>query len=88
MHKLPILSAQKDIKCFATLVRMPDLHKKKGLFTQQGLLPEEKKALRLSQWDWLGDRNVTTDVGSIITGENTIVLVELKNRIDSGIISG
>ncbi|MCX8070738.1 MAG: hypothetical protein N2738_09570 [Thermodesulfovibrionales bacterium] len=64
------------------------MHKKKGLFTQQGLLPEEKKTLRLSQWDWLGDRDVTTDVGSIIKDEKTIVLVELKNRIDSGRIFG
>ncbi|MCX8028362.1 MAG: hypothetical protein N3A62_11010 [Thermodesulfovibrionales bacterium] len=66
----------------------PDLHKKKGLFTQQGLLPEEKKTLRLSQWDWLGNRDVTTDVGSIIKDEKTIVLVELKNRIDSGGTAG
>jgi hypothetical protein len=66
----------------------PSLHKKKGIFTQQGLLPEEKKILRRIEWDWLGDRNVSTDVGSIIQDEKTMVLIELKNRVDSGGTAG
>lgn len=56
----------------------PSLHKKKGIFTQQGLSSEEKKILRTVEWDWLGDRDVSTDIGSIIQDEKTMVLVELK----------
>jgi len=66
----------------------PSLHKKKGIFTQQGLSLEEKKILRTSEWDWLGKRDVRTDVGSIIQNERTMVLVELKNRIDTGGTAG
>ncbi len=66
----------------------PSLHKKKGIFTLQGLLAEEKKILRTIEWDWLGDRDVSTDVGSIIQDEKTMVLVELKNRVDTGGTAG
>jgi hypothetical protein len=66
----------------------PLLHKKKGIFTQQGLSLEEKKILRTIEWDWLGDRDVSTDVGSIIQDEKTMVLIELKNRVDTGGTSG
>ncbi len=66
----------------------PSLHKKKGIFTQQGLASDEKKILRTIEWDWLGDRDVNTDVGSIIQDEKTIVLIELKNRIDTGGTAG
>lgn len=66
----------------------PSLHKKKGIFTQQGLSSDEKKVLRTIEWDWLGDRDVSTDVGSIIQGEKTMVLVELKNRVDTGGTAG
>ncbi|HQH47329.1 MAG TPA: hypothetical protein PL142_02015, partial [Candidatus Syntrophosphaera thermopropionivorans] len=62
----------------------PSLHKKQGLFTQRALSREEKEKLRTIEWEWLGDRDVNTDVGSIISEENTIVLVEIKNRVDSG----
>jgi hypothetical protein len=66
----------------------PSLHKRKGIFTQQGLSATEKKTLRTIEWDWLGDRDVSTDVGSIIQRERTMVLVELKNRVDTGGTAG
>lgn len=66
----------------------PSLHKKKGLFTLQGLTSEEKKISRTIEWDWLGDREVSIDVGSIIQDEKTMVLVELKNRVDTGGTAG
>lgn len=66
----------------------PSLHKKKGIFTQQGLSPQERKISRTTEWDWLGDRDVSTDVGSIIQDEKTMVLVELKNRVDTGGTAG
>ncbi|MEW6482028.1 MAG: hypothetical protein AB1397_03360 [bacterium] len=66
----------------------PSLHKKKGIFTMQGLASEEKKILRTIEWDWLGDRDVSSDVGSIIQDEKTMVLVELKNRVDTGGTAG
>lgn len=66
----------------------PELHKKKGIFTQQGLSQEERRIFRTVEWDWLGDRDVSTDVGSIIRDERTIVLVELKNRVDTGGTAG
>jgi len=66
----------------------PSLHKKKGIFTQQGLSSDEKKNLRTIEWDWLGDRDVSTDLGSIIQDEKVMVLVELKNRVDTGGTAG
>ncbi len=66
----------------------PSLHKKKGIFTQKGLSSKEKKILRTIEWDWLGDRDVSTDVGSIIQAEKTMVLAELKNRVDTGGTAG
>ncbi len=66
----------------------PSLHKKKGIFTQQGLSLEEKKFLRTMEWDWLADKDISTDVGSIIQNESTLVLIELKNRVDSGGTAG
>jgi hypothetical protein len=62
----------------------PELHKKKGIFTLQSLPPDEKSIFRTSNWDWLGDNDVNIDVGSIIQEEKAIVLVEIKNRVDSG----
>jgi hypothetical protein len=52
------------------------------------LSSDEKKILRTIEWDWLGDRDVSTDVGSIIQNEKVIVLVELKNRVDTGGTAG
>ena len=66
----------------------PSIHKKKGIFTQESLSSEEKKILRTIEWDWLGDRDVNTDVGNIIKNEGTLVLVELKNRVDTGGTAG
>ncbi|RKZ20500.1 hypothetical protein DRQ16_04795 [bacterium] len=62
----------------------PDLHKKRGIFTQRGLSSEEKSIFRTFAWDWIGDRDEETDLGSIIRNEQTVVLVEIKNRVDSG----
>jgi hypothetical protein len=62
----------------------PALHKKKGLFTQQGLSTTEKRMIRRFSWDWLGNIDEETDIGSIIKSERTMVLMETKNRVDSG----
>lgn len=66
----------------------PELHKKKGVFTQQGLSKEEKRIFRITDWDWIGDRDISIDVGSIIGNENALVLVEIKNRVDTGGTAG
>jgi len=65
----------------------PSLHKKQGIFTQEGLSSDEKEVLRTIEWDWLGKKDVSTDVGSIID-RKTMVLMELKNRVDSGGTAG
>jgi hypothetical protein len=77
-----------ELSKFPFWLEHPTIHKKKGIFTQQGLLPNEKNILRTIEWDWLGDRDVSTDVGSIIQDEGAVVLVELKNRVDSGGTAG
>lgn len=66
----------------------PELHKKKGIFTQKGLIREEKRRFRTMEWDWIGDRDVSIDVGSIIKDENALVLIEIKNRVDTGGTAG
>jgi hypothetical protein len=66
----------------------PELHKKKGIFTQQGLSQEERRIFRTIEWDWIGDRDVSVDVGSIIKDENAMVLIEIKNRVDTGGTAG
>lgn len=66
----------------------PDIYKKKGIFTQQGLSADEKKILRTNEWDWIGDKNVSIDLGSIIRDEKALVLLEVKNRVDSGGTAG
>ena len=66
----------------------PELHKKKGIFTQQGLFQEERSIFRTIEWDWIGDRDVSVDVGSIIKDENAMVLAEIKNRVDTGGTAG
>jgi len=77
-----------ELSKFPFWLEHPTIHKKKGIFTQQGLSPDEKKILRTIEWDWLGDRDVSTDVGSIIQDEGSVVLVELKNRVDTGGTAG
>jgi len=73
-----------ELSNFPFWLKYPSIHKKKGIFTQERLSAEEKRILRTIEWDWLGDSDVSTDVGSIIVDEKTMVLVELKNRVDSG----
>lgn len=77
-----------ELSKFPFWLEYPSLHKKKGIFTQQGLSLDEKKILRTIEWDWLGDRDVSTDVGSIIQDKKAMVLVELKNRVDTGGTAG
>jgi len=62
----------------------PTIHKKKGIFTQQGLSTSEKKLIRRFHWDWGGDSDEETDLGSVIKNEEAMVLTEIKNRVDSG----
>lgn len=63
----------------------PSLHRKKGISTVKGLSPDERSLLRRKSWDWLGKKDITFDIGSILGGEEkTLILTELKNRIDSG----
>jgi hypothetical protein len=62
----------------------PLLHRKKGIFTLQGLSSDEKSILRRSVWDWLGSKedDETIDLGNLL--KETVIFVELKNRVDSG----
>ncbi len=62
----------------------PEIYHKKGLFTLSGLSREEKSILRRAEWDYLDKGDEKTDIGNILNEENTIVLMELKNRVDSG----
>ena len=62
----------------------PALHRKKGIFTLNGLTREEKRIIRTQQWNYHGREDETTDVGNLLRNDKTIVLVELKNRVDSG----
>ena len=62
----------------------PAIHKKKGIFTLQGLSASEKRLIRRFHWDWIGERDEETDLGSVIKKEKVMVLMEIKNRVDSG----
>lgn len=62
----------------------PAIHKKKGIFTLQGLSASEKKLIRRFYWDWIGEKDEGTDLGSVIKNEKVMVLMEIKNRVDSG----
>lgn len=66
----------------------PELHRKKGILTQTGLTTEEKIILRNIEWNWLGREDETTDVGNFLPKDNSLILVELKNRVDSGGTAG
>lgn len=66
----------------------PELHKKKGIFTFTELSSEEKRDIRNNRWLWKGKIDVDIDVGNILKRENTLVLMELKNRTDSGGTAG
>jgi len=65
-------------------IEYPNLHKKKGIFTLNELTFEEKRLIRGISWDWIGNKDESTDVGTILKNEKTIALAELKNRIDTG----
>ncbi|GAG97447.1 unnamed protein product, partial [marine sediment metagenome] len=65
-------------------LKYPDLHRKKGILTLKGLSTKEKSKIRRTEWDYLDEEDETTDLGNLLTEENTIVLLELKNRVDSG----
>lgn len=69
-------------------IKLPPLHKKKGILTQNYLLPDEKRHIRNLGWLWKGKNDVTIDVGNIISEEFCLVLTELKNRTDSGGTAG
>lgn len=73
-----------ELKKLPFLFEHFDIHKKKGIYTMEGLTKEEKRLFRTSKWDWIGNRNVTTDISTIIRTENTLILCELKNRVDTG----
>jgi len=62
----------------------PEVHKKKGIFTSQGLSSEERTLIRTFNWCWFGNKDEETDIGSVIKDEKNMVLVEIKNRVDSG----
>ncbi|RLI80147.1 hypothetical protein DRP05_01585 [Archaeoglobales archaeon] len=62
----------------------PAIHRKKGIFTLQGLSASEKKSIRRFHWDWIGEKDEETDLGSVIKNEKVMVLMEIKNRVDSG----
>lgn len=62
----------------------PEIHKKKGIFTIQSLSVSERELMHRFPWSWSGNIDVETDIGSIVKNENTIVLMEIKNRVDSG----
>jgi len=73
-----------QIKKIPLWLDQPTLVRKKSLSINE-LSREENSKLRLSSWDWIGDDkedNTTTDLGSIF--RNSILYLELKNRIDSG----
>ena len=65
-------------------LEFPEVHKKKGIFTLNGLSSEERRLFRTTPWHWIGNRDESTDVGNILKDEKTMVLVEVKNRVDSG----
>ena len=65
----------------------PKLYRKRGIFTQSGLTPEERSALRNTNWDWLGEEEETTDIGNFLQ-PNRLVLTEIKNRVDTGGTAG
>lgn len=73
-----------DLSELPIWLEYPEIHRKKGIFTLKGLNSQEKRIFRITPWDWIGDRSESTDVGNILTSEKTIVLMEVKNRVDSG----
>jgi len=62
----------------------PDIHKKKGIFTNQGLSGDEKRLISTFNWEFIGETDEESDIGNIIKDKKKIVLMEIKNRVDSG----
>ena len=69
---------------FPLWLENPALHRKRGIFTLNGLTREEKRIIRTQEWNYYGHEDETTDIGNLLRNDKTIVLVELKNRVDSG----
>lgn len=69
-------------------LEFPEIYKKRRIFTQQGLSPEEKRVLKKQGWEWLGEKDITIDLGSLIKEEKAVIFLELKNRIDTGGVAG
>jgi len=61
-----------------------DIYRKKGIFTTDSLTSEEKSILRKNSFDWIGKREYdeTIDISNLIN--NNLILMEIKNRVDSG----
>ncbi|HOM74766.1 MAG TPA: hypothetical protein PK716_06765 [Fervidobacterium sp.] len=62
----------------------PDIYRKNGISGPETLFEEKKKVLKESPWLWKGEKDEETDIGSMVKSENSIVLMEIKNRVDSG----
>jgi len=78
-----------ELSEFPFWLEHPILYRKKGIFTQQGLSQEEKRVFRTNKWDWIGNnKDVNIDVGSFLIDERAIILIEVKNRVDSGGTAG
>ncbi|MBN2572208.1 MAG: hypothetical protein JXA68_08780 [Ignavibacteriales bacterium] len=73
-----------ELSKFPFWLEFPEIYKRKGLFTLQGLTQEEKEKIRTTKWDWIANRDVNTDLGSIIRDTKSLILMEIKNRVDSG----
>lgn len=61
-----------------------ELHKKKGIFTLKGLNSRERQLIRNSGWIWRGENDISFDLINVIKDENVLILMEHKNRVDSG----
>lgn len=66
----------------------PLLHRRRAIFTSDALKPQEKSALKQAKWDWIGEKDITLDIGVLFKSEGTVVFAEVKNRIDSGGVAG
>jgi len=73
---------------FPIWLKFPKTHRKKGILTKNGLSTDEKSKLRNIEWDFLYENEISTDIGNLIEDEKTVVLTEIKNRVDSGGIAG
>lgn len=65
-------------------LQYPELHRKKGILTLKGLSSKEKSQIRRIEWNFIGNTDETIDLGNLLPEESTVVLLELKHRVDSG----